>query len=183
MDLVHTYKTCYCPSQIIFDCRFKRLPQFDFSCLRSSLYSFGEDPTETPFPNNSNCYRGVFTSRKKSIFPLSAYLLPRNCLPTRCLAMDVCSDSTIPDFRRHIIVCFTEYLWQWNQRNSKGEQNCFESRNHISYQVSWWETESSAFIPPIMTIYWSLPKDLSPFNNYISSRTKRSKIHYEIFVT
>jgi hypothetical protein len=61
-----------------------------------SLYSLGVSQQKTPFP----------------IIPLwlLAYVTAGTSVPSRCLAMDVSSGSTIPNFRRHVTICFVYFL-------------------------------------------------------------------------
>jgi hypothetical protein len=82
------------------------------SCLRSSLYSFGADPEKIPFPFSSqqflSCHRGVRTSPLRwngsSSIVACTFFAAKIRLLRRCLAMDICLDSTIPAFRRHVII-------------------------------------------------------------------------------
>jgi hypothetical protein len=54
------------------------------------------------------CYRGVPTSplhrNGSSSVVASAFVAAGMCLPSRCLAMIVCSGSTIPTLRRHVTI-------------------------------------------------------------------------------
>jgi hypothetical protein len=74
--------------------------------LGSFLYNLGTDPTENTAPQQFlYCYRGVFTSPlyRNSCCSIVAcvFIYAENCLPSRCLAMNVYSGSAIPAFRRH----------------------------------------------------------------------------------
>jgi hypothetical protein len=61
--------------------------------LESVLYSLGADPTV-------NTVSIVITPIVTCLF-ISA----GNCLPSRCVAMDVYSGSTVPAFRRRVTIC------------------------------------------------------------------------------
>jgi hypothetical protein len=77
-----------------FGCRFSTDSVIPSAGLGSSLYSFGVDPTENTVSNNFSIVACVFVAAG-------------TCLPSRCLAMDVSYGSTIPAFRRHVIVCYS----------------------------------------------------------------------------
>jgi hypothetical protein len=117
-DLLYTalHKPLRLPFSIIFDCRLKRLPQFYFSAgLWSSLYSLGATPTENMLSKQFLYFnRGVFTSPlhrngSSSIVPCE-FVAAGMCLPSRCLVIDVCSGSTILDFRRNVTISSTKCL-------------------------------------------------------------------------
>jgi hypothetical protein len=56
----------------------------------------GPTPQKTPFVTNSSIVAHVFT-------------VAGTCLPSRCLAMNIYSGSTIPAFRRHVTLCIYLY--------------------------------------------------------------------------
>jgi hypothetical protein len=90
------------------NCQPRRFSQFCFRVRVTSLYSFGADPQKTPFLKNSFI---VWRCRE-------------TCLPSICLAMTVSSGSTIPAFRRHIIILYYDLsflrsnIWRsgWRRR-------------------------------------------------------------------
>jgi hypothetical protein len=80
--------------------------------MGSSLYSLGADPTGN-------------TISKNSFIVACAFVVAGTCIPSRCLAMNVSYDSTIPAFRRNMIflsVCLSVclslrpsiYLWLYS---------------------------------------------------------------------
>jgi hypothetical protein len=142
-NLWHTYTTCYYTSQTTIwhtisspslTAVSRDFLNFDSSYLRSALYSLRADPQKTTFLSFSQqflyCYRGVPTSplhRNGSYFPVSLFISAGICLPSRCLAVDVCSGPTIPSFRRHVTVftttrvtVFEQSKHVWPQRSTFG---------------------------------------------------------------
>jgi hypothetical protein len=61
--------------------------------LGSSLYSLAPDPTENTVYNYSSIVACI-------------YVVAGTCVPNRCLAIDVSSGSTIPNFRHHVTIFF-----------------------------------------------------------------------------
>jgi hypothetical protein len=84
-------------------------------CLNSiSLYSLGAAATENATSQQYfYCYRGVFISplhrHSSSLIVACLFVFAGTCLPSRCLAMNVCSGCAIPAFRRHVTICSFQY--------------------------------------------------------------------------
>jgi hypothetical protein len=76
-------------------CRLQLLLVLDNAVILMSESRVGTDPQKTPFVlvSMGMCLRRPATS-----------CLPRTCLRIRCLANDVSSDFTIPDFGRHVTI-------------------------------------------------------------------------------
>jgi hypothetical protein len=76
--------------------------------LGSSLHRIGSDPTENTVSKTFlYCYRHVFTSplhRNGRSAIMCVFISAGTCLPSRCPAINIYSDSAIPAFRRHIII-------------------------------------------------------------------------------
>jgi hypothetical protein len=71
-------------------------------------------PPQGPHRKHSfYCWWGVFTARMHSNGSYSivtcVFVEAGMCLPSRCLAMNVYSDFTIPAFRRHVTVLLLNY--------------------------------------------------------------------------
>jgi hypothetical protein len=73
---------------VIFDRRFSTNSQLAWD---PRYIASGQTQQKTPFPNNPPVVASVFVAAG-------------SCLPSRCLAINVCSGSTIPAFRHHITV-------------------------------------------------------------------------------
>jgi hypothetical protein len=86
--------------------------------LGSSLYSLRAAPTEnTRSQRFLCCCRGVLNSllhrNGSSSIVTCVFISVGTCLLSRCLAMNVCSGSAIPAFRRHVAIFYITSCLVW----------------------------------------------------------------------
>jgi hypothetical protein len=88
-------------------------PPHGLSCLRSLFCSLGAVPTENTTSQlflcclQRRCYLTV--EYKRHSIASCVFVAAGMCLPSHCLAMDVCSGSTIPPFTRHVTILIVVY--------------------------------------------------------------------------
>jgi hypothetical protein len=97
----------------------------------------GATPKENTAPQQSlYCYRGVLTSplhrNGTSSVAACVCISAGTCLPSHCLAMNVCSGSTIPVLRRHVTICFRPLDLLPVPSYAFGPLTCFRSLHMLS---------------------------------------------------
>jgi hypothetical protein len=118
---------------LFWNCKFRRLDSFQFLCSQAHILAGWRLETRLTLLNWTllcnyitqttqkmqplYCWEGVFTkplhsNGSYSIVPC-VFVAAGMCLPSRCLAMNVYSDFTIPAFARHVSI-YTYIHWKLN---------------------------------------------------------------------
>jgi hypothetical protein len=107
---------------VFCNCQFLRLDSIQFLCSQAHVlagwlletrltlldwtFLFNNFARTTQKTQPLYCWKGVFTAPLHNNGSYSivacAFVAAGMCLPSRCLAMNVCSDFTIPALRRHV---------------------------------------------------------------------------------